>query len=364
MKDNYTTVLAKNILNNIKQNVKNNNIYLSKDKEIETDKKMLEVIKSIILNGKENIFEKNKINYTIMSSLIQYYVAIYNDNLDLLHKLLDKGFKFGNYEYREMSLFVLDKNISSKFDLNEYIDLLEDNFLLLKNFYSSLNIKDEERELNKLKEKFCNIIKKDKNIAASKIYNKSFVYNSFNSLLNVNILNNFSEEEILNLTDTQKEVLDDLYFIDNEITQLKINLIKNYNFSKNLIAWSCFNRSFTIEEISKLTDNDINLINCIHLSIYKHEDPRKIEKIAIEKFKQIKKINPDFNIELDSFAYSVLSVNQISKITESCAERINRTCSLYIMHNEVSEKQTKLWIKEIYYKDAIKRNLKKLVKTK
>ena len=42
MEEKYLDVLSKNILNEVKDNIKRNNIYLEKEKESEIDKKMLE----------------------------------------------------------------------------------------------------------------------------------------------------------------------------------------------------------------------------------------------------------------------------------------------------------------------------------
>lgn len=377
MEEKYLDVLSKNILNEVKDNIKRNNIYLEKEKESEIDKKMLEIIKSIVLNDKENIFEKNEdeedkkkeINANIMPSLMQYYMAIYNDNLDLLHKLLDEQFHFGNYKYSEMDLFVLDKKISSKFESDEYIKLLKKNLELFKGFYYSLKRHKDNKEidLNQIIDKFSNIIKKDNDIAVSKEAYK----NRCDRLLTVDLLTNFTEDEILNLNDNQKDILNGFEDRQDKETKLILNLIKKHNYSKHLIFWSRFSKFFTEEEILNLSNEDINLIKNLFTCNYEYDDPNELEEIAVNKFKQIKKINPDFNINLDCFAYSALSIDQLMAMTESCAERINIMCSnwkFYHIKNdfnmEISEKRLKGWIKEAYCKDTIKRNVKKLVKIK
>ena len=377
MEQKYLDVLSKNILNEVKDNIKHNNIYLEEEEEKEIDKKMLEIIKSIILNDKENIFEKEdlekdkkkEINSNIMPSLMQYYMALYNDNLDLLHKLLDEKFSFGNYQYGKMKLFVLDKKISSKFSLDEYVILLENNLKLFEKFYYSLNRNrnNKEIDLNEIIEKFSNIIKKDNNIAVS----KESIDGRCDELLTVDTLINFTEEEILNLNDKQKYILNNFRDEKDETTKLMLNLVKNHNYSKQLIFWHKFCKFFTEEEILNLSNQDIELIQKIFNYHYAYENFEQLEELAINKFKQIKKINPDFNIGLDCFAYNVLSINQLMKITEECAEKINILCTNFNLYNighnhdiEFSEKELKIYIKEAYYKDAIKRNVKKLVKIK
>lgn len=372
MENKYLDILSKNVLNDVKNNIKYNNVYLKENNEI--DRKMLEIIKSIILNNKENIFEKQnleknnkkEINSNIMPSLMQYYMALYNDNLDLLHKLLDDEFSFGNYKNGNMKLFVLDKNISSKFNLDEYIILLKNNIKLFDYFYRSLNKNNAEIDLNKIIEKFSNIIKKDNNIAISKE-----TYNGrCDELLTVDVLMNFTEEEILNLNDNQKRILNGFVNEKDNSTKLKIDLIKNHNYSKELIFWNRFTDFFTKEEILNLSDQEIDLIQNLFSCSYEYDNTDSLEELAINKFKQIKKINPNFNVSLDCFVYSTLSIEQLMKISKSCEEQINILCSNFKLYNrgrhdvDFSEKTLKLWIKEAYYKDTIKRNIKKLIKIK
>lgn len=376
MEESYLDILSKNILNEVKVYIRHNNVFLDKEKESKIDKKMIEVIKGIVLTDKDNIFEKKQdevdkkkeINSNIMPSLLLYYVALYNDNLDLLHKLLDSEFNFGNYKYREMKLFVLDKNISSKFDSAEYIELLKNNIAIFENFYRSIIFnKNKEYDLNEVVEKFSNLIKKDKNIANNKQSNK----NEYERLLKVDVLTNFTEEEILKLNNAQKYILNNFEDKKDNESNLKLDLIKNHNYSKRIIRWSRFVKHFTKEEILNLSDEEINLVENLCLSTGDYENSHKIEEIAINKFKQIKKINPNFNMRLDSFAYSIFTIEQIMAMSESCCKKINILCSNYRIYSisrtidiEFSEKRLKAWIKEAYYKDIIKRSVKKLVKIK
>ena len=102
MEEKYLDVLSKNILNDVKRMLEHNRIILNNDKTIETDKKMLEIIKSVVKDEKDVLFEKEEkeknkkkeIDSNIMPSLMQYYVAINNNNLELLHKLLDNNFEW------------------------------------------------------------------------------------------------------------------------------------------------------------------------------------------------------------------------------------------------------------------------------
>lgn len=374
METKYLEVLSKNILNNVKKQCEYNNIYLETDKEAQTDKKMLKIIKSIILSNKDNIFEKEdnekhdkkEINSSIMTSLMQYYVALYNENLDLLHKLLDDKFYFGNYEFGEMNLFILDKRISSKFDTEEYIKLLKNNLKLFKSFYLSLNANRNNKEIDssKIIEKFCGIIRKDNNIAVLNQTGKKRV----DSLLSVDLLTNFQTEEILNLNDDQKCILEGFENKKDTETKIKLDLIKKYNFSKNITYWDKFDKFFTYVDILKLSIVDISLIDKIFDSSYKYVDAEKIEEIAIKKLKEIKKINPSFNVNLDCLAYDVLSIDQILSMTKTCADEINILCFRYKIPvykiDTTLQKKLRYRLMELYCKDIVKRNIKKLKRSK
>ena len=318
----------------------------------------------IIARILNKILTKKEINSNIMPSLMQYYVALYNDNLELLHKLLDSGFKWESHEYGKMNLFVLDRNISKYFVPDEYINILKDNIKIFRNFYHSININKNNKDidLEKIIQKFCNIVKT--NVKNNKKENED--------LLTVDLLLNFTEEEVLNLTNEQKYNL--LNFKNNDDTsQLKLDLIKKYNYSKKIIHWYDFNKYFTIDEILKLTDEEIKLIESLFSNNYEYDNPDKIVESAITKFKNIKKINPNFNLNLESIAYDVLSIEQIMKMSESCAEKIEISCDNYRLYNvsssfrrelsiDFTEELLRKFIKEKYYKDIIKRNVKKLIK--
>jgi len=157
--------------------------------------------------------------------------------------------------------------------------------------------------------------------------------------------------------------------MENNNKQDILDLIEQLNYPKNLLLWTDWINFFTKEEILNFSNEDIDLIEKIFSSPLGYEEPKKLAEIAMNKFKEIKKINPNFNTKLDIFVYNVLSIEQIMKISKSCAISMNIICRNFKLHylanNErISEKIIKKWIKEEYYKDTIKRSVKKLVKTK
>ena len=139
------TVLAKSILYEVKHHLKNNYQILESDKEKATDEEILKIIYSTImlLQSKETSCipidlmksENTPIINKILSKLMEYYMAIYNDNLDLLYQLLDNNFYFGSFPSKD-NLFVLDKNLSSNFEQDEYVRLVIKNKDVFKNFYN------------------------------------------------------------------------------------------------------------------------------------------------------------------------------------------------------------------------------------
>lgn len=370
MDESYLDVLSKNVLNDVKRIVKHNKVILNDDKIMETDKKMLEIIKSVIKDKKDALFEKTKeekekrkeIDSNIMPSLMQYYVAVNNDNLDLLHKLLDNNFSWENHERGEMKLFVLDKKISSKFKEDEYINIVENYTEILKRFYSNLyygNGKSNDFNQEEIIEKFCNIMK---------YYNQNNIKEEFTRLFTIDFLNSFTEEEILNLTAEQKYNLNIFLGFENKNdkeSQLKLGLIKKHNFSKKIIYWDKISEYFNEEEVLRLTENDIELFEGLFYGNEHYDNRNELEKNAVCKLKQIKEENPDFKIKLDAMVYNVLSTKQILSMNEDCADKINTICYNFGFHKtfddnfNIGETTLKLWIKERYHKENLKKILVK-----
>lgn len=366
MDKNYLEIVSRNILSDVKDKLKRNSVVLEEKQEKETDKKMIEIIKSVIENDyklmhkKEDEFEKDleneKLNTYVMKSLIQYYMAIYNDNLDLLHKLLNNNFDWNYFENNKMNLFVLDKRISSKFSEEELFEILENNMELLRNFYQSLYRYRNNKEINidEIINKACNILKKDKDIA-------KLEGQRLNAFLTADLLSSLSEEEILNLNEEQKRIL---YRYDrNGYKNIALKMVKDYNYSKDLIYWDEFEKYFTEEEILNLSDEDIKIYSTIFYSRYRlsMKDHDIIISNAIQKAKEIKKENPEFNKCLNALAYTVLTKEQIMSLSEDAVDEIDNRCSGYIIYKDkydLTEKYLKRGIKFVKFKDGIKNKVK------
>lgn len=371
MEKDYVDILCKNILNAVKDKIRYNNIILEKDKELEMDKKMLEIIQSIVLYNKNNFIEqkskikdwKKEISPTVLTSLVHYYVALYNDNLELLHKLLEDGIKIGTFKDSKINLFMLEKRFSSQFDYNEYKIALNNHMNLFEKFYYILN--NNKIDQNKLIEKFCNLIKMYMN--ANKKEDER--------LLTIELLTNLTENEILNLTDNQKQNLLWNSYNSEDIKKMIFDLIKKDNFSKVVVFWDFFTKYFTREEFLNLTQEEIDLYENLYASGANFE----IEELNefINRLKELKRINPNFNYKLDALFYDNFTNKQILNLSESVINSINElVCNYKIGIHSVEntpaavflEKfiklQLKYYIKEYYYKDRIKTNLKGISKKK
>ena len=369
MGNNYLDILAKNTLNIVKKNVNGNYIVLDEEQEKKVDVKILEAIKDIldksivlevIKKHNENKNDNCRINSPyIINSLSLYYVALYNDNLELLHHLLDNNLLSISNQLYDLNLFILDKRISSNFETGEYIDVLKGNIDLFKNFYVSLKYEEKNNnafDSNAFIKKFVSIIKKNKDIAKVNLaYGKRV-----DDLLNVWVLNNFSEEEILNLNDVQKYMLNGTFEKD-AVKRFKVDLIKNYNYSKNLIYWSDYYKYFAISEILNFSDCDIEVYNALFRGIHFTPDDDCLVEFAIEKIKHIKSISPDFNHQLAPFVYKVLNEKQIIGLTEEGKGEIGDNISSFALNRGrygLTEKDLKRWIKNAQRKDAVKKLLK------
>ncbi len=251
MEKNYLDILAKNILNEVKNKLKRELIILEGEKEQTTDKKMFEIIKSLFASENYKIIDirETEINRHVINSLVQYYMAIYNDNIELLHKMLDSNCVF---------LIGLDKRLSCNFEADKYLDILNGNQKLFENFYSLLfKLKnDTQIDSEELIIKFSAILIENKDIAKS----NTGYFGYLPDLLNITVLTNFSKEEILKLSDEQKQIAEALSYQRSEETKdFIIDLIKKYNYSKFLIYWDEFREHFSLDEILNLTEEEISM---------------------------------------------------------------------------------------------------------
>jgi len=358
MEEKFIDVLGQNILNEVKNKVKLNYVVIEGNKEKETDHKMLEIIKSVIEDNTFNYKKEEKINFYVFSSLIQYYMALYNDNVDLLKTLLNNNFDFECDHNYIMKLFVLDRRISSNFEVNEYLEVLNNDTKVFRDFYYSLYF-SKSNDI-KIINNFCECLKKDKDVAriqGGPIFTNGVINDFFSPYL----LSKFTSDEIVNFSVDQKRLLADLK--NNETSKKLVKLVKNYNFSKYFYCQDDFCKYFTVKELLKLTCEDIKVYEEVFSSQYMVPD-LDINKI-LEKIKFIKHIKPDYNYCLDAAVYEALDFSEIIFLTKEGVLEINNCLREYgyrelEFHQNLSKKTLFKLIKVIQKKDYIRSKVKKL----
>lgn len=262
----YIDIYAKNLLQEVKCRIRQNRISICGDKEKEIDIKMIEIIKDLCKVNKinSNFYSTYKLIPTnnedesnrVMCTLVLYYTAMYNDNLDLLNNLLDEGYVFGGRPY-ELNLFTLVSELSSEFKKDDYINLLKEQSQIFRRFYYSLDENNLEDEKDIIKA-FKNIIEKNRNITL--IEGRNGYRDTFTDLLTKDSIKLFGEDLILNASIKQKQnIISFSREISrwDEVNKLRLlNLMKNFNYEAHsifLLKEELFN-NFSDEEILKIEE--------------------------------------------------------------------------------------------------------------
>lgn len=271
--NSYIDVYAKTLLNEAKGRIRQNRMELSGEKEQETDRKMLEVIKELCIKNRSQLDKEDKYILKVLPSsseeeteriictLILYYAALYNDNVSLLNELLEKEYNFG-YKRYSLNLFALDRRISSQFDKSLYFNLLDNQSSLFYSFYYSLSNNNIDRTDEECINSFCSILNKDPKVAFSKT--KNFRHeNTIHNLLTKKTLTYFGEEVILNATEEQKTNIISMVgfniLSEDELNRI-IKLMKFHNFSLYLYcSWNEILKEFSDEELIKINEHEENL---------------------------------------------------------------------------------------------------------
>ena len=371
----FKEIYSRDILNEVKKIVVRNNIKIHGYKEKEADKKVLEIIDDLC-SKEPNDKNEEKYNLSaygissndkerIIKLLVLYYVAFYFDNLDLLKYFIANNFNFYGDSCNGMNLFVLDKSISSKFELEEYFNILKDNVKVFKNFYSSLD-GDYDIETDDAIDEFVRIIKDNPNIAK---LSKRTVFNIADDFLNKEVFSRFKEETIVNLTDNQKYIINGkfshrgMYILEKDIIQ---DLIENYNYSHDLIYWQEFIRDFELREILDFTDEKVDVIRAIYSNMrLPYEVSDEMISNAVESLKEIYRIKPDYNYGFEALVYDVLSVDELLKLSKEGFNDINGVIAKQVLFWDkynCSLKTLRSAIRYQYNRDRRRNFVKKLVK--
>ena len=288
MDKDYIDIYSKLLLNRIKGIVKSRLVEKDESREKATDEKMLKVIESLIveINGKRkddlNIsFFVNEMNDgRFLEALCMQYVAIYNDNLELLNDILDN-----NIHLNVSDLVLLYKKLTDKIDRKTYLYLLKKEKKAVINFLYSIILSDDDSIINEnATSRFANIVNKNPDVFY--VDDKSGYY----SFITKESLKWFNDETLSNTTDEQKTMIKRLYDSYSSKDRVKAtyaSLVINNNFSKEVYYFEDLINTFTIEEILRMSDEQIKSIN--HHYLWRNPRVKK------EKNKVIKKIKKELN---------------------------------------------------------------------
>lgn len=291
MDKDYLNIYSKILLNKVKEEVKDCFIEKDKNKEKEIDDKILKIIKDLIseINEKRNdnlnigFFANQLENDKFMQALCMQYVALYNDNINLLNTILSN-----NIEIETGNLVLLDKKITEKIDEETYINLLKSQKDTILYFIKSLKYEKEGFSNEEAIKRFSNLIKTYPDISFSEDRMDYYIFLTKESLFW------FDDDILINASDNQKEIIQDIYgrskdIYDEEVMITFSTLISKYNFSKELpylLFGNIYERlvsNFSIEEISNLSDEQIKKIGKIYNGFIIENNKRKKELKRIKK---------------------------------------------------------------------------------
>ena len=275
------------IKEDIQRIIRMNNQRLT-DEQIEAANKEIDSFlrENLILDENESkVIKYNRPLKNIIKDIIPYvlhYYAFTQGNLELKTKLEDAGYVFSGANIK-VNLYALDKNLSSKFEEDEYIQLLINQNKIIERFYDSLRfIKGEERE--KYLSDFAYILHINPTIAIVKD-DDSHGFNTFQNLLTEKNLKYFGKDFILNSTESQKKVINSLYFYLDDYHFAKIkSLLQAYpNLVPNIELNGKVLDAFSIEEIGNMSSKDANLYKIA------------IEKSLVDRMKELLEADPMFD---------------------------------------------------------------------
>lgn len=261
-RDEFIETYIYNTLNEIKGYVKQV-IVLDSIQEEETDKKMSVVLKELIdanfknvnVDGYGNLVHTllpltdSKENDKIRRTLILYYTALYNDNVELLNKMLKEEIDFG-YQLHDLKLYYLDKDITSKFGEEEYFQVIKDCGYLFR-FFNITTRKLQKDEREKYIIKFTNILKtRQQDLVSNNGYN-------FYHLFTKDALDIFEDASYYYSTKEQLQMMSgygaDLINIKNEDTIRRLNdLVQSTAFCQKFMNTDLMFRLFTDEELQRM----------------------------------------------------------------------------------------------------------------
>ena len=293
----YEKVYARTFLNEVKSWVRQNSMKIEGDKEKEVDLKLEEVIKDLSFEDNGNVTKymvkslfSNNTEETerVFSTLVVYYAALYNDNVDLLKELLDNEFIFG-HKRSSLNIGVLDKRISSKFEREDYIKLVKYQSGSFHKFYHGLSYIYRKKDDDFYIDKFSSIMKKT--IPSLDSEEKKTPFDEVDSCDIVKALEYFDEDAILNASiDQRKHIIgdSDRYLKKMDLSDVnRVNLfLRDTNIELALSQLIRLLPNFTDEEILKI-DELFNENRELYWDLIVKDRENNIEYFDVDRLKDI-----------------------------------------------------------------------------
>ena len=185
-----------------------------------------------------------------------FYYYYHNDNVELLNDILDN-----NIHLNVSDLVLLYKKLTDKIDRKTYLYLLKNEKVAVENFIYSIKLDSDNINGNEIAiSRFADIVNNNPDVFYES--DKS-IYQPF---ITKESLKWFNNETLINTTDEQKSMIKSIYdsycYQDNDrIKATFASLVVNNSFSKILYHIEDYIDTFTIDEILKMTDEQIEIIN-------------------------------------------------------------------------------------------------------
>lgn len=328
---------------------------LKDDKRELADQKMIKILEDGLIQelmNKKKDEDKIKDNFIDSSVydeiefvLLKFYYAIYNDNVELYKKIVDKNISLGKSVY-ENRLYLLNKELRDIFKNDkEYFEFISINNPAIKRFYSSIGNQDSE-ERDGYIESFCKIIKGDKRYLSRK---KNEYPGIFMNVLTDRNLRVFGEEFLKNATNKQKEVINTFIYNISDEDLVKVGeLIKKYpQYKVHCKLETEFIREFTIDELGEMNLRQTIIYN------------KAAKQGILPLLKEAIKLKPNFDCPdhfIDKDVFETIPVDTIVLLSYNAMTDITK-----VKHNERYKKNVnKIVRKDLYkLKDIVKKKLEK-----
>lgn len=272
----------------------------------------------------------NEVANRIHSLGMLYYTAFYFDNVKLLQKLLEHNISFGENP-ESLKVFVLDKDFTTLFEDDEYVEVLDSKMGFFEEFYNSLKDINPNKK-RKYYEKFARILKARKDISR---WQESFAFTKER-------LDMFEEESYLKATIYQfSEIIEEKKIgsfnvyeeIDPEdkVAAAKFNrLLQETNFSK-LYRHSDMDiifETFTSQELEILTPDECDFFSD---ALYEKTLPRVVE---------LYRLSPNlisYSIICRSKFLEMYSNEEILAMSDETLELLDSNCYYFLKEYSLTE---------------------------